>query len=259
MRYTDYEAKKAAALEILRQRPLYNAQFKDAKDTLNGAFESAYDAEVQDPFFFCGRYQDRPEAVNELTYSAWSLHRLPGLLKKVHACESNDPAITAMVNFLNSWDEAYHVLVDAKRDAIKGRRPVADSERKTAPRTLENTGTCACCGRNVKLLHGRIVDHGFQLQFGMRRGNCFGVNYHPWEKSPDGKIDYAEAVRQAIKRIQEDLEYMQMEPDADARQAQRDMAIAESELRFARKTLALLEEEIRNWTAQPLPGEQSCA
>lgn len=243
------------ALTILRSRPLFNQEMIRAKNVLSVLFERAHRDAIREPFVYGGKFKDLPEEVLELDYLDWSLHRVPGLIKKVRACKSNDACVTAMILFLNDWEDVATTLVDAKKDAIKGRRPVAEADRRTPPRTLENTGTCAVCGHNVKLHYGSIVDHGFQLQFGMRRGRCFGVDYSPWEVAPDGKIDYADAVRQEIKRIQEEIEGFQVEPDADPSQVQRDLSAAESELRYARKTLQLLEEEINNWEPQALPGE----
>lgn len=249
---------KESAVDILRNRPLYNRDFQDAKGVLSLAFERAHTDQIRKPFIWSGRFENLPEEIRNLDYLDWSLHRVPGLLKKVRACKADDACVTAMILLLNDWEPVAELVVAAKADVIKGRKPFLEP-RKTPVRTLENTGTCPVCGRNVKLLGGRIVDHGFQL-LGHGQGrtvNCPGVNYEPWEVSPAGKIMYVEVVRSEIRRTVAYVEDLQIEPDADVRKTQRDLAIAESNLRFHRKTLSMLEEEVANWKHQPLPGEKS--
>lgn len=245
------------AVAILQNRPLYNRDFQDAKSVLSLSFEKAHEDQVRKPFFWSHGFENLPQEIHELDYLDWSLHRVPGLQKKVRGCKADDPCLTAMILLLNDWEPVAELVAAAKQDVIKGRKPPT-TPRKTPVRTLENTGTCPVCGMNVKLLGGRIVDHGFQL-LGHGQGrsiNCPGVNYEPWEVSPAGKIMYIEVVRGEIKRTAAYVEDLQIEPDADVRKVQRDLAIAESNLRFHRKTLRMLEDEITNWTAQPLPGEK---
>lgn len=60
-------------------------------------------------------------------------------------------------------------------------------------RTKENTGSCPCCFRNVKLAvkSGKdlpvMVNHGFKRPgWGYILGNCIGVGFPPFELSPEG-------------------------------------------------------------------------
>lgn len=243
--YTDYTAKKEAALEILVQRPLYNVDFQRAKEMLNRAFDSAFDAEVQDLFVFGGRYENLPEEVYKLTWGDWSVHRIPGLQKKVRACKAEDPALTAMVLLLNDWEGAATTLAAAKKDAIKGRKP-SDTPRKTKIRTLDNTGTCPCCGRNVKLRYdSRMVDHGFNLRYGFRNGNCFGVGKLPWEVSPQGKIDFISAL------VAHRAEVAAAPVKDDRARRERDRMVE-----WITADIAYHQKLVLGWTVQPLPGEK---
>jgi hypothetical protein len=46
-------------------------------------------------------------------------------------------------------------------------------------------GTCAACGRIIKVRDGKLVHHGYQRPgYGYIVGDCFGVNYEPHETSP---------------------------------------------------------------------------
>lgn len=69
--------------------------------------------------------------------------------------------------------------------------------KKTAPRTTDNTGTCPCCFGNFKLVprtkEGKdksmpgMVLHGYERPgIGYIDGNCPGMNWPPFELSPEG-------------------------------------------------------------------------
>lgn len=68
-------------------------------------------------------------------------------------------------------------------------------------RTRENTGSCPCCFRNIKLKaksgaeHPVVVNHGFQRPgWGYIVGNCIGVGFPPFELSPEGTLHLRDKV-----------------------------------------------------------------
>lgn len=71
----------------------------------------------------------------------------------------------------------------------------------------ENTGTCPCCFRNVKLKSSPkghvIVLHGYKRPgWGSVQGRCHGVGFPPFEESPQGTknlVDVLEAERETLK------------------------------------------------------------
>lgn len=72
------------------------------------------------------------------------------------------------------------------------------------PRTLENTGTCGCCGGNYKLRDGRLVLHGYERPgYGYVLGSCFGVGYEPHEVSPKCAADFLAKVLLPAKAAKE--------------------------------------------------------
>lgn len=248
---------KDEALEVLRRRPLYNVEFKDAKHWLDLHFRDAFRDQVAKPFLWNVRSDSLPREVHDLRWLYWSIHRVPSLQRKVRACKADDPCLTAMILFLNEWNEAAALLVEAKKEAIKGRKP-STTPRKTQPRTLENTGTCPCCGHNVKLNRGRILDHGFTLQFNQRNGKCFGVGYNPWEISPKGKIDMRTAVAASLetRRAQHAKLLEAGEPKPGTEEAKL-LARLTSDIRYDVCTIELLDAEINFWKPAPLPGAKS--
>jgi len=76
----------------------------------------------------------------------------------------------------------------------------------TKTRTLDNTGTCPICERNIKLdKSGYIVDHGYKLThagqwLGWRMSSCYGTGYWPYERSREGVVDYLAKVLHAAMR-----------------------------------------------------------
>jgi len=107
--------------------------------------------------------------------------------------------ITKLPNDLK-WPEIKTVLLSlvpacekiaaVKQFIEKGRKP---SESPANARTLDHTGTCGCCNRNVKLRpEGTMWDHGYMIggkgskgYSCFRVGSCFGVGYQPIEVSPE--------------------------------------------------------------------------
>ncbi len=228
---------KAEAIEILKSRPIFNVDFLEAKDALNRFFEEAVNDEIKEIYFY-GRLYNYPENVQDLFWKDWSLHRVPSLQKAVSKVTYNgDTVIDAIKRVLNEWEEASALVKSAKGDVIKGRKPVADSDRKTKIRTIENTGTCPCCGKNVKINGGKMVDHGFTLYYGWRNGNCFGVGRKPWEVSLQGRIDYITALIVHRAKVAEG-------DDEDRLQ----------KIEWITKDIAYHQKLVDGWKAQPLPG-----
>jgi len=115
-----------------------------------------------------------------------------------------DPSIQPDKREMNAVESALTKL-KFKSAFKEWSRGSAATKRKTITpeRTIENTGTCPVCSRNIKLTHGVMVDHGYQVPWsrGGRTQGCFGVGYPPYEKSPQG----CEAYLKALYAIREDM------------------------------------------------------
>lgn len=104
----------------------------------------------------------------------------------------------------NFWRWAFqHGIREAASQAL-GLPTVEEEkrEREFYARDITNTGTCPCCGRNIKLdAQGRMVHHGYERPGdGMGIvGDCFGVGYEPFEVSPRGTM----AVRDHLIRMRD--------------------------------------------------------
>lgn len=237
-----YLQHKETAIEVLSTRPLFNVDFKNAKDLLNRAFEEEKETEISEPFFY-GRGDDFPQEITDLYWKSWSLHHLGSLKTAAIAVKSNDPVMTAIHLFLNRWEEAYEVLNRSRKDVIKGRKP-STTPRKSKERTLDNTGTCPVCGKNVKLDHnGSIVAHGYTVGYGYQQGNCNGVSYAPWEVSPHGRINHIQALSAYATRLEDGTISEKM----DDRQRN-------SLVRQLRQDAEWHQNLVNGWKAGTLPG-----
>lgn len=71
-------------------------------------------------------------------------------------------------------------------------------------RTQAGTGSCAACFRNIKIKQTShlplIVKHGFRRPkgYGFLIGQCHGVDFPPFELSPEGTEHYVEALKRHV-------------------------------------------------------------
>ena len=177
--------------------------------------------------------------------------------------------------FLDRWHPMVEGLKALKLVAVKGRQPIPDSERKTPPRTIEHTGSCACCTRNVKLSDAdKIVDHGFQLHWNSRAGNCSGVGFPPLEMAPDGiaafierlegQLNAAEKARKNLAEgppapVYDGLSKKTITPDDPLWPRMRAIRISdyESEIGFIGREIESQRLRIEKWEPAPLPDGRS--
>jgi hypothetical protein len=185
-----------AALEM---GVIYNVDFKDLKEAVNQALEAAWGAAVKNLYL---SHEDRRErydwvATDNLYYGQGpQIHNLKSVIKKIAKVEKIDPKCDLIAPARAICEMVTPVIEDMntlKGMVVKGRKPSTDP-RLTPERTLDNTGTCAACGENVKRdKKGKIVSHGYRVLWNSHQGNCFGVGYDPIEVSPEGLIAYKEA------------------------------------------------------------------
>ena len=152
---------------------------------------------------------------------------------------------------------------------IKGRKP-SDDPNKTPARTLEGTGTCPVCGRNVKIDERfRIVNHGYEVQYHSFQGGCYGVGYRAWEVSTEGSVAFQAAIIKQKARAEELLPSIDgwtsiwshsrkaHVPAGDpifARLIADKKQEVEREISYCGSLIADLTKKIEGWKPQPLPG-----
>ena len=136
-----------------------------------------------------------------------------GIAKRRDAAEA--PACLAAYHEALLARAPVYAAVKERFEEVKAALPArmearAAERREAKERTLDGTGSCGCCSRNVKMDDAdRMVDHGFVLEGNARQGGCVGVGLLPFEMSPEGAeawLDTVNAVVAALKSERERLE-----------------------------------------------------
>jgi len=185
---------------------VYNPDFQRIKRELNYLFETEISDTIKAVYLSKPR-GERSEADRDLYYSAPSSLYVLRSKKWAKALETSKSQLsTALAALVNRWGYAADLLQQAKPLVKKGRKP-ADNPCLGKMRTLDNTGTCACCGRNVKLSGQRIVDHGYTIPwaYGGRMGSCWGVHYLALEVSDEGLHAALRAYEGHLQRAEKHL------------------------------------------------------
>lgn len=166
---------------------IYNVDFNEVKDRASRLLDDEAKA-IRAPFFHNGEFKNRTQTESDVDECmiCISATQFPSkkMVKLMGQIEPTEFASRTQA-LIDRWSPVKDKLAKAKTFIVKGRKPSTDP-RKTPERTLENTGTCACCGQNVKMNGGKIVHHGFTIYYGFRNGSCIGVGYEPVEVSPEG-------------------------------------------------------------------------
>jgi hypothetical protein len=247
-----------AALEM---GVIYNVDFKDLKEAVNQALEAAWGAAVKNLYL---SHEDRRErydwvATDNLYYGQGpQIHNLKSVIKKIAKVEKIDPKCDLIAPARAICELVTPIIEDMnklKGMVVKGRKPSTDP-RLTPERTIENTGTCAVCGRNVKLDKGQhIVSHGYTIRWGFQSGNCHGVGFKAVELSPEGIVSWKKVLEAALAHAEENIQSLRDAAEVDKNRNTR-MAVSQAEatIRYAPRDIAELETRITTWEAKPLPG-----
>jgi hypothetical protein len=251
---------------------IYNVDYKDVKDAANRKLEEGYRAAVVDKYLAIDHEirHAYPELVGGLYYSSYpQAHTLNARDKQIAKAEKEHGdhwMVQAAREYLELVRPVIEKLVIIKGTVVKGRKP-STTPRLTPERTLENTGTCSVCSRNVKLSNtGQIVDHGYTIRYGFQSGNCFGVGHDPIEVSSKGAVAYKHAL-EAHKHVKECAlpkakeEYatliaadkIEFNLSREARAVRNAPRSIETDIRYLTQDIEMFEGIITNWVATPLP------
>ena len=236
---------------------IHNADYKNLKDSINRALEAAWNTFIKKPYLSID-YDERQSiygavVTDNLYYgSGPQIHNLKSVLKRIAKVGYDDPECDLLPIAIKLCDAIEPVINDMntlKGMVVKGRKPSTEP-RKTPARTLENTGTCGICCKNVKLHEGKLVAHGFTLSWGSRNGNCFGVGHEPHEISKKAVIEFLKVLAAQITWIgNARLELDESDPKIVKLRRNLDR-----EERNARVHILIFEKSESEWAAKPLPS-----
>lgn len=273
---TNTETKKQIQLELLNalaeQEVIYNAEYVGVKAQLNNTMHKELDALA----LTLTNDQYRMAYDNNI-FGYFNLGFVA--LKYVNAKKLGQfsAKYTAL---LGEWADTAALIASLKSKVVMARKP-STSTRKTPTRTLDNTGTCPVCGQNVKLDQGRIVNHGYKVEWQMQQGSCFGTGTLPWEVSSQGAVDYRKVLKSGLAALLVQAEGMKdavsipvvlacisclksqkaWTPESKMFPLAKANAIRslEQKQRSMKSTIQYYDAKISDWTAQPLPkGPWSC-
>jgi hypothetical protein len=225
---------------------VYNSDYNKLKERVGKVIETSQRI-VKDIFLGLerdGEERNSPVVEDNLYYGNFYFHQLGSFRKKIDKvvkgfgeCETTKVAELVYEDLLPMCE----LLLALKGRAVKTRKP--SSKVNPNARTIENTGTCGCCGKNVKMKSGKLVDHGFELHgWGGRTSGCFGVGYEPVEISPKSMVEYLAYLEATLERLRSE------EPNSLERKQRIEAQIwgTEGHVRY-------LKPRIESWKPSELP------
>ena len=181
-------------------------------------------------------------------------------------------AVDAVSRMYERWEPILAAMETLKPFIIKGRTP---REVPADARTLDNTGTCSCCNRNIKLKDLKIVDHGYQLMEG-RVGQCPGVGHYALEVSSEGVEHLQDIFKKRLEKRNKYLNLLEADKVEEipyqlgrklemvGRDDSRFASVRNEKLRLTQQEIQMLEREINrlgevvdNWKPRLLPDGAS--
>lgn len=249
--------------EYIEAGVIYNVDWKDLKESINRQLGKGYKAVTAEPYLALPRDDNTGERVGvprevslELYYAQGpqihaNMDRKIAKLEKKHA---DHWMVKAARDYLDSVQPIIDDANKIKATLTKARKP-RTTDRITPERTIENTGTCAVCGMNVKREKGgQMWAHGYTLRWGFQQGNCAGVGYQPIEISSEGAENYLGLLRDALIQAEADVERLQQTPSAERTREQRGaLRNAEATVRYAPRDIKRFETIVAEWKATDLP------
>mgnify|MGYP000096012542 CR=1 FL=1 len=233
---------------LLADDVIYNVDYTAAKGALNRALEQAKAA--ASAVYLAIPYEDRrTDELSDQYYGTVYPHTLPGWLKKLPKTASpTHAAALEAYRALGAYSAICAKFVAAKTRVVKARKP-STVARKTPARTLDNTGTCACCDMNVKLDGaGTIVPHGYTIRWGFQSGGCFGVGYRPIEVSDEGLRAALQGFERLLGSARLSLEYGSL--------TRRERAELEARISGSKSAISHYKAAIKVWAPKALPSEK---
>ena len=159
-----------------------NSRYNEIKASLSWEFEKA-DQKAREEILKLrtGAESDTEKNLTDLYYALpGSIYQIRRFSKDLVNYPSAPQRSKELVeDFLKVQD-----LLDQAKPLIKKGKAQSQLPSSKPARTLENTGTCPICGKNVKLSPcGLLVSHGYSRGEGYHTADCYGRGYEPLEIS----------------------------------------------------------------------------
>lgn len=106
----------------------------------------------------------------------------------------------ATVSHRNRWRPLYQALQDLIARQVKGRKPVERTKKVIGTRK-QLRAVCPCCFKDHAVQGGRLVAHGYTLDYGFQNGNCRGVG-----KMHFGTTEGVQFTQDLIREVEASIE-----------------------------------------------------
>jgi hypothetical protein len=256
---------------------IWNVDYVAIKDALGRHFDDV-DTAVRDAVHTTMSREIAWDLTSDFICSNYSnfAGRVARLEKRLMAAPE---ALAAVKPLVRPFLEIIPLVVAVKPLIVKGRKP---SENPSAnARTIDHTGTCGCCMRNIKMTeNGHMWDHGYQVEgrgygYGQKvGGSCFGVGYKPIEVSCQVWKDMQEGMEHDLANLPDRItnltkvlkgkvkvdkaSWLLTPEEKAANESYTNTAQALSHAKHCLKSyphsIETLKVSIANWAPKPLPG-----
>lgn len=184
------ETRLTSALETIKNGikngSIRNVDYKNAKDTISRAIESAWKRDVRTPVIN-KEIEEVPAEVRNFMNSVnmYGVSNVISTFKKLQKCKNTDPIIIEMRKFVEDLLPLVQDIVFLKDKIVKGREPKESKNILANPN--KKVRTCPCCFRQIAVKNGKMVHHGYTRPAPyIQTSSCFGVRFEPWEASKEG-------------------------------------------------------------------------
>ena len=254
---SDVEKTMESLKNQVQTKTVWNQDFQQAKSQINRYIDKLHDAIMHNhylPYVHSLSPDQRKQVDAKLKKSIEAYYHQPAMhtantTKKHMANFVKDfPKSKSEVDeFLAFQQKAKTLFDDAKSHIVKGRKPSTNS-KSTPMRTVENTGSCGICGKNVKLSRtGKILSHGYTLKYRLgKSSDCIGTHFDPIEVSPQAPKAMLDYINRWIKQVDDKIE------DEDDWSK---IAKYNDQITYLEKQYKEYQKIIKNWKAGVLPGE----
>ena len=183
------------------QRDVYKVEVDEAKWALTHAFESDVKRAKEDTYLSIP-HEDRSASDARLYFDApYSMVHWYGKKWAKALGEAQDSALKSeLIRIRDLYESTFQLLQSLAARQIKGRKP-APKKEVIATRT-QLRAICPCCFRQQAVRNGRLVAHGYTLDYGYKNGECRGtgeMHFGTVEGRDVTKTLAADAYNQAIQ------------------------------------------------------------
>jgi hypothetical protein len=173
------------------------------KDTLGRLVDTTYEVNVNDPYFWAGRWEQWDQEINALHYQCnpSNLHEVISCANKLAKTKAEGPPVDTLRMITNELLPLANAMKNLKSNIVLGRTSSSEPPKPENPNKIVRT--CSCCFRAFAVQGNRMVHHGYQRPGdGQQTRSCGGIRYKPLERSNEGLIALRNGTQRELDKTQ---------------------------------------------------------